>query len=405
MRSASFALLALLVLASFAACSDEAPGPVGNTCVASTDCGSEDEYFCATGFTQLARDDTPSEDDDSLGVVGLLIPPGEGYCMEVGGCASNRDCSNGAACFLPLAGVDPSALAGVEFSASDLAAGHCLLPCNSDEDCRQDDGFRCGIPLEEELAGIPGVATKTFCIPDVVIDPCAPNAAWEEPGTCVLTYDLTGTFEITGTPQGLGDDVYTVEPGTVVVRVPSSDGSSPGDGAAEVLCFDIRQRFGTTLNVFTSTRAYAVSATGDAVATGTLTGDTIAWDTCTPSASYCGDDPWTPDDTATGPGCLASYVSVGDVFCGIGPLCTVGLLQEGHNPQDETWAQLIHPFVFAGGTDGFDTVAMAGPETPDDTCGMEADWVDAAVQIPNRSPGRTWLSFSGTLASMDCTAP
>jgi hypothetical protein len=396
---------ALAVVVVIAGCGSDPSITVGLPCATDDDCDPAGGMYCGRGFTQLAGDDTPEEADDPLGVIGLMIPADAGYCLQSAGCADDSACPEGAACFRPLDGVAPADVTDVEFDSGDLTAGHCLLPCDSDDDCRVDQGFRCGIPLEEELGGIPNVAEKTFCIPDVVVAPCAPNPAFQVAGTCTLTYDLDGVFEITGTPANQGADAHEVGPGTVVVRVPSDSGTEPSNGEASVLCYDMHQRFGAPNYILTVTRAYSFDPSGAARSTGTLADGTITWDECVPSASYCTSDPWTPEDTATGPGCLAGYTSVGDVYCGIGPLCTVGQLQSEHNPQDDTWTQPMHPFVFSGGDTGFESISMGGPAIPDAVCGALPDWVDERVQIPNRSPGRTWTSFTGTLRTMECTPP
>ncbi len=411
MRSPSFLIRAALVSClALAGCGDEKNGTVGLPCATDLECGPTGQAYCGIGFTQLAGDDTPSDTADVLGVVGLTMPAGEGYCMHTAGCTSDAECPRGSACYLPLANVDPAALTSVGFSATDLAAGHCLVPCDMDDDCRVDDGFVCGVPLEEELAGIPGVAQDTFCIPEpIVVNPCAPNAAWNTAGTCTLTYDIGGSFQITGTPGNLGNKTYPIGPGTLVVRVPSADGSVPSDGPAGVLCYDLRQQFGALNNVFTVVRAYSVDPAGGLQSTGSLSAGTITWDTCTPSpTTYCSADaPWTPADSAIGPGCLAEYTSVGDVYCGLMNLCSAGNLVSGHNPQYAQWTQPLHPFVFSGDTNPFDTVTMAGPAVPDDVCATEfgTQWVADKVQIPNDSPGLTFLGITGTLRTMECTAP
>src|SRR5690606_27474315 len=134
--------------------------------------------------------------------------PDAGYCVPLEGCRADSDCPGDSACFRPLEGVDPSAHADATFDVADLEAGRCLRPCESADECRQDEGFTCAVPLAAELTGVAGVATRTFCIPEPLEDPCAPDESRNQPGTCTLTYAVDTTFEITGTPLGRGDGVY-----------------------------------------------------------------------------------------------------------------------------------------------------------------------------------------------------
>jgi hypothetical protein len=400
MRFGFFLGLIVALIAS-AGCGDDAePGTVGLTCSSDLDCGPDGETRCAEGFVQLADDDTPDADDDVNGAIGLMMPADQGYCMQTTGCQDDSDCPGGSACFRPLADVSAGALTDVPFHFADLNAGYCLVPCTDATACRVDDGFTCGVPLEEELAGIPGVRQDTFCIPEALEPPCTADPARNLAGTCTLTYDVEGTFQITGTPAAQGDGTFAIGPGTLIVRVPSADGLSPSEGPASTLCYDMKQRFEIG-GVITSVRAYATSSGSATLNSGALAGDTITWDECTYSTTYCQSDAsWTPEDTATGPGCVAGYHSVGDVNCTLGNFCAVGSLQPDHNPQDGLWTQPFNDLVFAS---DFQTVSMGGLGDLD-TCDLP-DQVTDKVEIPNSSPGRTWLAFTGALRTMECTAP
>ncbi|MBC7172894.1 MAG: hypothetical protein H5U40_10720, partial [Polyangiaceae bacterium] len=182
MRCRSFLWAPLFCALSLFGCGDdgEPKGTVGRSCEVDTDCGEEGVAYCGRGFTQLAGDDTPDDSTDALGAVGLLMPPDTGYCMQTAGCLNDSECPNGSACYRPLVDVDP---ASVGFATADLEAGHCLVPCTDSSDCRADEGFVCGVPLEHELAGVAGVdQSATFCIPEPLGDPCAPNPAWNTAG-------------------------------------------------------------------------------------------------------------------------------------------------------------------------------------------------------------------------------
>jgi hypothetical protein len=229
-----------------------------------------------------------------------------------------------------------------------------------------------------------------------------PDASRNLAGTCALTYDVEGTFQITGTPLHMGDGTFAIGPGTLIVRVPSADGVAPSDGAANVLCYETKQRFEVG-GVITSVHAYAASSGGDALSSGALAGDTITWDECTYGSTYCQSvSSWTPDDAASGPGCVTGYHSEGDVNCTLNKACALGALQGGHNPQDEVWDQPFNDLVFG---EGFETVTMSGLGGPDTSACAAPDGVDDKVEIPNRSPSRTWVAFTGALRTMECTAP
>ena len=86
------------------------------------------------------------------------------------------------------------------------------------------------------------------------------------------------------------------------------------------------------------------------------------------------------DNAASGAGCIPNYQSSGNVECidnSAFANCSTGGLQDGDNPQTESWTQLFKNFSFG---DGLNTVTMN--EAP----------------IPNRAPSTTYVEFSGTLA-------
>jgi hypothetical protein len=87
------------------------------------------------------------------------------------------------------------------------------------------------------------------------------------------------------------------------------------------------------------------------------------------------------------------YSSTGDVICTLGPFCSVGGLALNHNLQDDQWEQPFNTFVFSS---DLTTVEMTNVGGPGDGPGDK-------VEIPNRSPGRTWLRFAGELVQTLCT--
>ena len=119
-----------------------------------------------------------------------------------------------------------------------------------------------------------------------------------------------------------------------------------------------------------------------AINAGSISGTGLTWESCNTSGSG---NNWTPDNAASGPGCIPDYYSTGNVECidnSAFANCSTGGLQDGDNPQDEHWTQLFNNFSF--GTD-FSTVQMG--EAP----------------IPNRSPSTTYIQFSGSLlGSPEC---
>lgn len=330
---------------------------VGTECDDATDCG---DATCLLGFERLG-----AEEFD-----GSLFP--DGYCSMTG-CTADAQCGEDGGCL-----ARPDDLGGV-----------CLETCSGPTDCR--DGYTCAVA--------PGSTdTRMFCVFDEP-EICTHNVAWEVPDTCILRYAIASDgaqFQITGTNLMLGDATFDVGPGEVVIRVSAdTETDTPTDGAAGVLCHDIRQNFRNMQGVITYTRGSAVATTSAVLASGTLTEGVLTWDTCTYSDTY-GDSisSWTPADTATGPGCLANYTSTGDVNCAAPSfVCGVGNLQVGHNIQDGTWTQPLNSFEF--GTE-LGTLTMGGLDQPPEAT------VDDKVEIPNDSPSRTYLGFTATLVSTTC---
>ncbi|HUU03342.1 MAG TPA: calcium-binding EGF-like domain-containing protein [Myxococcota bacterium] len=220
---------------------------------------------------------------------------------------------------------------------------------------------------------------------------------------CVLTYDLlvgngndgnnwTGcNIRIRDTFLGMGDDTHAIGPGLLKIRVPSDGGQNPAAGLTEVLYYQLAQEFttvsaGTTIITDVDGFSPVLGQTDNTseLATGSLTlgaNSEVAWDACDYPAGYNdANDTFTPDVVGTGPGCLDPYRSVGNVNCS-GSFCGAGGLNNGDNPQDETWEQALSTLSFSS-----------------DLTSLSMDF----MLVPNRSPSRTYISVEGTLTDISC---
>ncbi len=261
-------------------------------------------------------------------------------------------------------------------------------PCVNETACTDtDDGYEC--TCKEDGGG-----------PNCEVDLTAPTT------TCVLTFTLDegngadddshiGTnMRIRETLGALGDDTYGVGPGSLIIRLPS-DGSQdidPDGGLAEILYYELSVNFTTTtggeiITTLTAASPEAGQNTGTVErATGTLNmtaTPTITWDSCTYPPGYDADnESFTPDVEGTGDGCLSPYRSVGTVTCNAGEfVCGMGNLAVGPNDQNETWEQKVETFTF----DAYLTnVSMP------------------FMQVPNRSPSKTYMSWEGKRTSILC---
>ena len=184
-------------------------------------------------------------------------------------------------------------------------------------------------------------------------------------------------------------------PGLVILRVPSDGGQNPADGLAEVLYYEIVQDFVTsatgatvTTDVVASCPSLGATGNTNAQALGTLDTalSTIDWHAC----EY--DEGWDdPDDNqaftlavalqGTGDGCMSPYNSEGTVLCN-GWACSFGGLPNGEVlVQDDTWPQILMPFVFSN---NYQNISMA------------------YTQVPNDKPSFTKIKFSGSLTDITC---
>ena len=209
----------------------------------------------------------------------------------------------------------------------------------------------------------------------------------------LLTYQIDGTFFITDTTGGMGNADRPLTTGSLTLRVPDQDGA-PGSGAAQVVDFEHGEQFTVTAFGIETITDVAVKAGPNpcGVAAGTRSDDTLTWAECTANDQRGVDkNSWTPDDPASGSGCLNDYSTRGNVACE-GLFCSTGGLEEGDNPQAEDYHQPLEAFVFE---DGWDRFTMARSE------------------IPNRTPSRTWFTLRGELLEQElsntpmclCAAP
>jgi len=259
----------------------------------------------------------------------------------------------------------------------------------------------------------PNPCVNGDCTPDGENYTCACDAGWTGTNcdeaacakTLVITYQLTGTFEIKETPLGAGNGKYDVglcpwkcvdpggekclvdghpdcKPGEVTLRFtedPANPGQ-PGDGPVQLLSWTFPQvmyqnSFGlkVTTNVLQSVSYNACGA-----AMGTLSGNNLTWADCTQN-NFKNTKSWKPSDGATGPGCLKGFTTAGNVYCKDDSLfasCNDGALSDGDNVQANNYAQPLPGFIFKGDFSGF--------KKTDQT------------QIPNdASNSSTWLAISG----------
>lgn len=231
---------------------------------------------------------------------------------------------------------------------------------------------------------------------------------------CLLQYNLQASMLIRDTTAGMGDfnipsdalpSPAPVMAGHLIVRLPVQD-AQVASGTAEILYYDLHQVFATevsalgSLVVSTDVWAYSPEPRGatdntTALATGTLTVGTagavhlLSFPDCTLPTGYNDTtESYTPDVVATGKGCLSPYRSVGTVNCADDSTlasCGDGNLADGDNPQDETWEQPLPNIELSNDLSTLAFQSKLGTAAP------------GYMQIPNRSPSRTYLRWQGTL--------
>ena len=168
-----------LGLGAAASCSDSAdngdsggqPGPVGSQCATDSDCAGYSNPTCLTRLRPLETLIAPDAGEAGDVFKMLDIPFPGGYCSNTieNSCLTDADCGTGGGCYRPLTGVPADTLANLDaavgvFSVTDFASkGLCLVPCESDSDCRADEGYECHIPLEGFISVVNPAYTSTYC--------------------------------------------------------------------------------------------------------------------------------------------------------------------------------------------------------------------------------------------------
>jgi len=208
----------------------------------------------------------------------------------------------------------------------------------------------------------------------------------------VLTYGITGRVDITDTPLGIGNAyayVGGVETDEIVLRIPD-DGGVPAEGAIVMTSFDLLQDFRVSVEVVGEIAivSYLTSLASDecGVALGELSGSTIEWGECNFGALHGGNE-WSPDEGATGPGCISDYHVEGTVDCidnSVLATCDAGWLDEGENQLDYIYNQPMLDLEFD--TADLERFTMKG--------------ADYGTELPTYTNNRTWLSLEGELKSM-----
>jgi len=209
----------------------------------------------------------------------------------------------------------------------------------------------------------------------------------------VLTYALEGRVDITHTPLNIGNADALVGGGPkdeVVLRL-ADDGGVPAQGLGLMTHFNLEQDFSVAVDMLGEIRLNAdllsVSEDECGVASGTLRGANFRWDECSYNGDH-GKTTWSPDQAASGPGCLSDYHVQGSIECvddSIIVSCQNGWLDEGMNYQDYSYDQPLLDFAFD--SDDLGSFTMSG-----DTYGAE---------LPTYTNNRTWLVLNGTLKSME----
>ncbi|MBT6431849.1 MAG: hypothetical protein HOK28_02080 [Deltaproteobacteria bacterium] len=383
-----------------------------SNCDALVSCTNTDGAFicgaCPTGFNDAFADGTQCQDIDEC-ALGSDDCSAEVECINTAGSFTCGGCPAG------YTDVNGDGTQCVDQNECSLGSDDCddLVSCTNTEGsftcgacpegysdvyadgtlCEDIDECITGInhcDLVASCSNIPG-SFECAC-PEGWADTLGDGSYCEEPflgcSFHILTYELTGMFRIAGTTFGMGDASFVIpdgsnpaQRGVLKIRVSDDGQGNPGNGDAGVLYYSMDQVFSSTVSgLTTNTNTNGTAGTNTntvSLNAGSLSGTALTWQTCNTSGSG---NNWTPDNPASGAGCVPNYQSSGNVECIDNSAlanCSTGGLQDGDNPQTESWTQLFKNFSFG---DGFNTVTMN--EAP----------------IPNRSPSTTYVEFNGTLA-------
>lgn len=210
--------------------------------------------------------------------------------------------------------------------------------------------------------------------------------------TRVVTYALSGVFEITNTPLGgAGDGTKNVGPGKIQLRFINK---KKGPAEVRVLSYEMKQQF-TVSPPLTSVRTDVQVQAGPDIcglAQGHLEEHVVQWAECDygPAPPH-GETKWGSENIVGGPGCLNGYHSTGLIECsGIG--CGASGVDFPIN-QDETYAQPLNWFEFNEDLSQFTMTGAGAPAINKDRPGVE---------LPSVQPSRTWLALTGTELESSC---
>ena len=245
------------------------------------------------------------------------------------------------------------------------------------------------------------------CTPTAGGYTCTCAAGWKgptcmTPSYCDVVYRVSGSFHTTNAPLigqftkavGTNASLPPFSParttpftptafanGFMRLRFPNL-GGAPAPGMVALVEYYMPMEFsvttlGTTVNTDVDHSAGMLQLSGTppvigdpptlsrgcaAVASGTLTGTTLAWGSC--SAVPDGTTSWTfTKAQSSDPGCLHRMSSFGNVSCTSGLCGMVG----GLGNQRETWDQMLSSFQFSGSNLATATFTMAEVQTPNTT--------------------------------------
>jgi hypothetical protein len=260
---------------------------------------------------------------------------------------------------------------------------------------------------------------------------CAATGQWGTAPKCVasvcgtftdVVYRLTGTFAITNTLLGMGNQSFpgqsanaTTPPfvgagnSTQFSRPPPSGGTTFTNGLARLrytndasgnpqagtvrlvewyVPLEFHQTAGATLNVNTdqsvglllnpaslsncegsgatvcTNHAPALQRACTANAQGTLSGTTLSWASCTPNPPMANGWTYANARAAAGAGCAANYNSWGTVACVSG--CG-NVPDNGKGDSYQTWNQQLKSFTFSGTNIKTATFTMPAMQVPNDS--------------------------------------
>lgn len=207
----------------------------------------------------------------------------------------------------------------------------------------------------------------------------------------VLTYSISGLFEVSDTPANAGNGQFTIGPGSMKLRA-SPDGW--GSYRMTILEYRLPQYFVVNAPGAVTTTDLQVTTVYDecGLAHGSLSKTSLVWDNCDygPAPPH-GTTKWTPADVLGGPGCLDGYHVQGTVTCA-GAFCSASGVDFPLDV-DDNYPQPLNTFLFSEDLTTFSMRAQGGPPE-----GVGHN----GVEVPSAEPSRTWLGLDGTLMDVEC---